>query len=68
MRGAQTRIEMEQTGRAWVVWHTEALNRSKKIPTYDKFVSKKTQTRQTPEQLNAMGEILARAWGAKKAA
>ena len=65
MKGAEARLEREHKGRAWLAWHGEALNRTKRMPPFDKFsgAKKPPPKAQSPDVLQAMCDALAKAWG-----
>lgn len=67
MMGSRDRMENEQSKLAWLAWHIAGLQRMKDLPDPQRFISgtlASTQ-RQSPEQLQAMCNALAAAWGAK---
>lgn len=68
MRGAGERLKREHEGRAWLAWHSAALDRAKKLPALRRFVTGRAARpqRQSRETLQAMCDALAAAWGAKK--
>ena len=66
MKGASARLEREHKDRSSLAWHTAALVRAESLPDFSKFVGDEPVKPQSPEQLQAMCEALARAWGAKE--
>lgn len=68
MRGALERLEQEQKAREWTVWHTAALVRAEQLPDFANFSGGRVSQAkpQTPKEVLAMGEALARAWGVER--
>lgn len=63
MNGAAKRFEHEHKARVWLAWHTAALSRIKKLPDLSRMMGgKAAPRRQTPKQIETMGNILAAAW------
>ena len=64
--GARDRLEGEQQDRAWLAWHIEALHRSKKLMRYRDFARPASDRRaQNPDEIQAMFDLVAGAWGAR---
>ncbi|ORE90192.1 hypothetical protein ATO13_23191 [Stappia sp. 22II-S9-Z10] len=55
VEGFGRRLEAEHNGRAWLVWHGEALHRVKKLPKLRDMLGRKRKPkrRQTPEEMMA---------------
>lgn len=66
MKGAGARLEREHKDRGWLVWHTAALMRVEIMPDFSKFVGDGPAEPQSSEVLQAQGQNLAKAWGAKE--
>jgi len=65
MMGARDRLEGEQQDRAWLAWHIEALHRSKKLMSLREFMRPKSdRSPQNPDEIQAMFDLVAGAWGA----
>lgn len=57
--GTANRLKREQDHRGWVVWHIEALARSKKLPKLKDMQSGKPvkRRRMTPEEMISMAHL-----------
>lgn len=57
------RLQMEQDRAAWLAWHMAALQRMKRLPKFDKMISRRAtrrgaSERQTPDQMLAAMKTL----------
>lgn len=67
MTGARDRLKAEQEARAWSVWHSAALRRMEKLPSFREFTRGGDRGPQDAQEQQAMFDMLAAAWGAAPA-
>lgn len=67
MQGARKRLEREDTERRSLAWQIAALQRQEKLPSLKSYLGEAggPVAPQTPDQLEAMGLMLAQVWGAE---